>query len=237
MIEKVAAACGAFVTEPAFNDFWLISCLTDYSFEEGGQDSKRYFRQAMTEYGEAGVPRHLVAMALDGINGNLKTVLERPEFGLGPVRRNKRAGQDLEFAGAKAEVKYLFDGTYRKYYARAARDWQKLAAVRQGGFPGPLFFVVFFIELPGRTWFKKRREVIYPGIHNQYRALMSGLDVAPCWPEYGPVPHRLAQPEIPLRAAIERRFDRVYRTSGWFQLPEQMRDAAVAACVWEYAAS
>lgn len=136
----------------------------------------------------------LLSAAALGINGNLAVQLGR-ELGASAITRNQGKGQDLLFSGARAEVKLLFDCTHAKYYTCVAADWAKLGDLRSEGFPGPLFLVVFFVEMPGRTYFKERREVVHGGIVEQYRVLRRKLDVEPTWPSDGPAPHALKAPE------------------------------------------
>jgi hypothetical protein len=232
MISTVAAACEALLREPGFNDFWVVSALPDCSYEEGVRNSK--FRRALGLYRDAEMEPELLDCAALGINGNLQKILERPQFDLGEVRRNQGKGQDLILDNARVEVKLLFDGTFRSYYDVVARDWEKLGKVRASGHAGQLFLIVFFVQLPHRTYAGAARQAVHAGIEAQYGFLQTVLPLRPDWPPGGPQVHPLDVPEGRVREALERRFDLTAGEPGWFEIEAQLAGAGVGACIWEY---
>ena len=78
MIDTIAAACEALQREPGFNDFWVVSALPDFSYEEGVRNKK--FRSALGLYRDADMDPDLLDCAALGINGNLQEGEERRPF-------------------------------------------------------------------------------------------------------------------------------------------------------------
>ncbi|MDB5357027.1 MAG: hypothetical protein JWN24_3480 [Phycisphaerales bacterium] len=191
-----------------FNDFWVVSALTDGSYEEGERNA--HFKRSIEARAEAGVPESLLGLLREGTNGNLKSILERRGPGVGKVVRTKGKGQDLAFekwengAPAKIEVKLVYDCTLPKYYGSVAADWDKLQEVRLRRFAGDLFLVVFFVQLPGFDYpsgqwpgrakpAEARRKYLRTcEISSQFRELKKWLAHPQTWPSKGPHIHHLS---------------------------------------------
>lgn len=190
MLGILTEACVATVFE--HNEFWVLASLTDWSYEEGTRNKN--FRYCVDIYKDAGVPEGYINQLHMGINGNLCNAYQQRLPAEYTVIRNKGKGQDLtvyykDMAQAKIESKLIYDLTNTKYYTSTANDFQKLQSVRSVGFPGSLFLVVYFVQMPNHDYRaclapeKDRR--LCPGtrgIRNQYQLLKSKLTVQPVWP-------------------------------------------------------
>lgn len=233
ILEALASACRLLARSAEFNEFWVLSSYLDWSFEEGVRSAA--FRRVVDAYVSAGLPRELVRVLKLGINGNLKEVLERPEFGLGGVVRNPGPGHDLLLDGARIEVKLVFDCTLPKYYVNVSADWDKLSVARFQGYPGRLFLVVFFVQLPGRRYRNEARPTVHAGIQRQFAALRKVLTRDPAFPSGGPDVHVLSVPATEHLAAGLRSYDarRGLPARETHDLHEQLRDAAVGFSIWE----
>lgn len=216
-----------------FKEFWVLSSYLDWSFEEGIRNAA--FRRVVDAYASAGLPRELLRVLKLGINGNLKEVLERPEFDLGVVVRNPGPGHDLLLQGARVEVKLVFDCTLPKYYGSVSADWDKLSAARFQGYRGRLFLVVFFVQLPARRYRKEARPTVHAGIRKQFAALRKVLTRDPVYPAGEPEIHFLSVPPTEHLAAGLRSYDalRGLPARETDDLHQQLRDAAVGFSLWE----
>ncbi|MGD0768895.1 MAG: hypothetical protein ABSB42_11980 [Tepidisphaeraceae bacterium] len=246
----LATAVNAILSE--YNDFWVLSALTDRSYEEGDRNAE--FRAEIEHYESAGIPESLVGQLRKGINGNLAEILETQNVGIGQVLRNKGRGQDLIFGPwerggvAMVEIKLVFDCTVAKYFPSVAADWIKLSMVRADQFDGDLFLVVFFATLPNYTypagsWFgvsgsSRDKYLRNCGIEDQLHKLRRFLHHVPCWPENG---SPRAQTLRPLASEVSQGLADLYRQNfrtsaagGWsFQAPTHLRDGAVGVAIWE----
>jgi hypothetical protein len=196
-LKFLADACRALVNDPLHNDFWVLSGLTDRSYEEGDRNQK--FKWEIKAYESAGLSPAMSEQLRLGINGNLKTILSSqfPEIS---IKRNKWAGQDLTIRSprkpdAVVEIKLIFDCTMPKYFKSLAHDLEKLHQRRADGFTGELFAVVFFATLPEYLyprglWFDKqwRSRSAYMrncGIANQFVQAVERMKCKPIWPAKG----------------------------------------------------
>jgi hypothetical protein len=215
------------------NDFWVLGALTDWSFEEGCRN--KHLKEVVESYRHAGVAKEPLMRLSDGVNGCLKEILQRDNPDICPVARNKGKGQDLSCGSsenrARAEVKLVYDCTYRKYYPSVAEDYSKLGKVRRDGFIGDLFLVVTFVELPsyayppGGPW--GARKVIVSGIDAQLGELARWLFAGPVW---GAGKQSLKVPSKEVDA-MERRFHAVFEKP--FAVWPSLKDAAVDAAIWQ----
>jgi hypothetical protein len=219
-----------------YDDLWIIGGLTDYSFEEGEHNS--YIKQVLKSYDEAKMLDPPLSWLRDGINGNLKKLIEHDHPSL-IVDRNQGAGQDLNwpcpFPEAKVEVKQVFDCTYPKYYTSVARDFlEKLPEVRRRGFLGDLFSVAFFLQFPEYKYPRGNRygnrKVVFRGIMDQFAQLAALGD--PVWRSE---PRKLVLPRKEVGEAIARRFQTAFeQPEHWrFDLVAALKDAAVAVSIWQ----
>ena len=229
---ELIRACQLLIRD--FNDFWLLSAITDYSFEEG--DRSGHFKKVIASYLAAGAPAPLLLQMQKGINGNLADILATR----GVVTRNKWEGQDLllareDGAEARVEVKQVFDCTVPKYYHSVAADMRNLRDVHQRGFTGALFLAVFFVQLPDFRYARHlgRRRVICGGIVRQYQRVSEAVSMAPFWPLDRPdtISLKLPQDEE-MRTTLETRFRSVHGPAA--SVERSLEDAAVGVSLWEY---
>jgi hypothetical protein len=228
--------------------FWVLSALTDRSYEEG--DRNHGFSEAVSFYERAGVATEALSEMRLGINGNLRDLCAA---GLPPghlAQRNKWVGQDLRFFDptgveqARAEIKPLYDLTLDKHYWTTAADYDKLVRVRGEGFAGRLFLGVFFIQLPnycygpgrwyGKPYTKRRDQYSGTwGIAAQYRKLRAALRLPPRWPD-GDAPHVEDVGWPGGWAKLDEWFHGIHQPSGnWQFRPACLDGAAIAMAVWE----
>jgi len=235
----------------SFNDFWLLAALTERSFEEG--DRNRVFRESVVSYENAGVTGPLISQLRGGINERLASAIQQTGLAADPVMRNPSKGSDLKFSTrntgtpVEIEVKMIYDMTFKKYYTSIVDDIRKLEALRIAGFPGELFLIVFFIQLPGMdypagTWYQnkpcKSRSgfLVVSGIQDQYKCLREQMTKAPIWPNAEPLPaYRLVHPTAEVSEHLLMRwFESVFQPRGpWkFTAATHLRDAAVGVAIW-----
>lgn len=198
------------------------------------------------------MPESILRCLGDGINGNLRSILQRLNSDLGHISRTKGEGQDLSYeawpggSATKIEVKLVFDCTTSKYYSSVAADWDKLALVRARGFAGDLFLVVFFVQLPkyrypDGEWAKpsiasrsRSQYLMRCDISAQYSQLTRSLLHPPTWPTDEPYVWKLNAAAKSTIELASRRFHLFHPASPWqFDPATHLNDAAVAVAVWQ----
>jgi hypothetical protein len=235
----------------SFDEFWILAALTDASYEEGERSSD--FKRSIDRYAQAGAPEWLLKQLRNGINGNLRAVLERANPTLGRVIRNVGKGQDLSYdawkyaPAASIEVKLVYDCTLPKYYPSVAADWDKLASLRSKGFSGDLFLTVFFVQMPryeypagrwagrSRDSLSRQKYLCHCGIAAQFSTLTRALPHSASWPLQGsPYVRKLtALIGEPLEVG-RRRFEDFQPTVSWqFNAAQHLEDASVGAAIWQ----
>jgi hypothetical protein len=231
--EPLVEACRTLLRD--FNDVWVLSAITDYSFEEGNRSS--HFANVVQSYVDSGVPAPLAAQMRKGINGNLAEVLASR----GAVTRNKWKGQDLLLTGgdgteARVEVKQVFDCTLARYYDSVAADLEKLKGVRGRGFGGELFLVVFFVQLPNFRYAPRlgKRKVVCGGIVGQYERVCAAIGYKASWPDVRPFVVPLTMPrDEHVRAALQTRFEKVHGPASETALGDALEGAGAGMSLWE----
>jgi hypothetical protein len=252
MLDTIRETCIHLVTH--FNDFWLLASLTDSSYEEGGT---KWFRRAVESYERVGVRAEIINTLRNGINGNLKALLETASLSVQPRKQpamcNSKDRIDLILQRMEGgptvfvEVKRLFDCTIDRYYSDVASDWTKLQKYIACGIES--YQVVFFTQLPsfrypGGVWYPpankrwKAREVTWLTIEAQFAHLMTLMPHCPTWPNgaSGPFTHDL---DFPTNNVTERhllrRYDDIFvPDDAWtFNSTEQLRDAKVGVAIWK----
>jgi hypothetical protein len=248
-LKLLAEGCRNLVSK--FTNFWVLAALTEASFEEGVRNQR--FKRYVASYQSVGIPDELLTQLRLGTNGNLKLVLERQNTHFGNVTRTTGKGQDLSYFPShgnretKIEVKLVYDCTYAKYYNSVADDWNKLVRVRNEGFTGDLFLVVFFTQLPcydyppgtsSRTQEKslgRRRHLVNCGITAQYRELLRRLTREPAWPLEAPHIHKLSLPTTSILATVGAwlRADWIPDEPWQFVPALHLAEAAVGVAIWQ----
>jgi hypothetical protein len=234
--EVLVEACRSLIRD--FNDFWVLSAITDYSFEG---DRSSHFSKVVKSYVTAGAPASLVTQMQKGINGNLAEILAAK----GAAKRNKWKGQDLLLTGAdgtdaRVEVKQVFDCTVPKYYQSVAADLKKLKDVSERGFIGGLFLAVFFVQFPNLRYARHLgpRKVFCEGILKQYQRVCKAIGVNANWPADHPEMVPLTLPrDQQIRAALEARFRSVHGTASDLSQSGLLESAAVGGSLWEFTAA
>jgi len=229
----LAEACKAVV---ALNDFWVVSELTDNSYEVGTKNVD--FRKSINPYIHLGLPTGLWTQLNNGINGNLADALG--------CAQNKGAGQDWAFGGietpkALVEVKMVHSVTLSKYYGTIAADYGKLESLREA-FTGDLFLVVFFVHFPhyvypagnlnGESF--PARTFRNDGIRQQFRVAKDRIECAPAWPERGGVyAQGIAEPSLEILNCIQNWCDQFDTTSDWRFDRTHLKNAVVGFAIWQ----
>jgi hypothetical protein len=232
--DRFAAACDAVL---GMNDFWVLSELTDYSYEVGTKAHD--FKQVVRLWkAHCGLPAELEAQLQEGINGNVARVLG--------CCQNKGAGQDLCFGeppnSALAEIKLVHTATLSKYYRSIAADWAKLAALRPA-FNGDLFLAVFFAHLPNYDYpacnlggqLVSKRVFQNSGIMDQFERARREIGRPPAWPvDSAPLMRLLNIPAAPILEVIELWCERFSYVTPWrFDAARHLQGASVACAIWE----
>jgi len=239
-----------------FDDFWLLAGMADLSFEDGGRS--RPFRRAVEAYARAGLVPSLCRDLDEGINGNLKKVLEANAPGL-VVERRKSKSLDLIVSRHGAceaiiEAKHMWDMAWPWRVPERMRNDQKKLRREKSGYPGAeALHIVWFVQLPkayypAGTWYgEKRLEprgedrtlcVQYPLVALQYESVGQALRLPATWPSPdGPLCHA---PELSVavsRDCVAACFGAMFRPddSSWVFEPEKyFEDASVGVAIWEY---
>lgn len=247
---RLALVAASEVLAASFADFWVLSGLTDCSFEEG--DRNGAFKKPITSFENAGATPEVIRQMRQGVNGLLAELMGRANAA--EVVRNKWKGQDLSYRAAGAdhpasvEVKLVFDCTKTKFFVDdVMHDWKKLADQRAAGYVGDLFQVVFFLQLPrhdyprgrwygGKEYGNRRCYLQHVGIAAQYAQLMKMQQVAPVWPDAPPLVRPLAPVSTENAAAATSRFASAFvPAKPWtFSLNDSACDAAVGVAIWQY---
>jgi hypothetical protein len=149
-------------------EFWIISGLTDVSFETSTRNT-RYQRSIATlregpENCSPNLPQSLITELSRGVNSNVVEILRAQNPQYGPIKDDRSWNgiePDIHWgSGAKetiVEIKALYECTLEKYYGpvrgregSVAKDAEKLRKLRrEEGFRGHLLQVVFFRQMPG----------------------------------------------------------------------------------------
>lgn len=226
-------ACRTLLSE-SYHEFWVLAGLTDRSYEDGVK--KAMFSKEVALYEEAGIRPALLDQLRNGINGNLKVILEgNPN--LSEVVRRPGKGQDLTFVDretqrvARVEGKFIFDCTFEKHYSSTASDWDKLAAVRESS-ENDLFTAVFFNTMPYYDhWPNRSENVVRVGIPAQFVNLTQRLKIPPAWPSNGPHIVKLNAPSDEVAYGLCQRWPSI---APWrSDLKPYLRYAAVGVAIWQ----
>ena len=238
MIDILAEACRQLTTFP---DFWLLSSLGDWSFEEGDRNAS--FRRYLESWDDPDfpLPRELLCEAGLGINGLLHYMIQ--QSGVESCVRHQSHGHDIVFRvngrSFSVEVKYLYDCTQSKYHAAILADRNK----------HPDYQVVFFLSFPNYRYpaghrcdsgklFQARQTTVV-GLAAQYRVLRQLLGPS-SWPSDRPHSVDLPQgTDIITQDRIRRRFSRICKFDvPWeFSTAKHLRGAQVGFAIWDWSAA
>ncbi len=245
-LNHLVSACQSLLTTR--NDFWLLSAITDRSYEEGAQNHG--FRESVASFDAAGLSQALSEQLRSGINGNLAQIVGEIQGVQGPVVQNPSRVPDLQFwidtYEIFVEVKLVYDCTFLKYYPSVAADAVKLRAHAAPN--RRLVQIVFFTELPhfyypsgkwyGQKWAKDRPGwIVRCGIASQYSELRRHLAHSPTWPADGPFRHKLQFPgEEVDEAFLNRWFQSVFSPDKeWaFRAAEHLNSASIGVAIWDW---
>jgi hypothetical protein len=222
---------------------WLLSAVTDWSYEEGSApDFVKYTRL----YERCGTPIAIADRMRLGVNGFLD--IELRAAGLSVTSRKKSHGRDFGvckpdgLTKAKIETKMSFDCTQAKYYAEIRRDREKLLDESTD----QLYQVVYMVALPGYyyppgTWngcpTKKPRAVQNLGLLAQWRAVQGAIPYAAVRGGEDPVVLPFEQEAIDLAVPyIRSLLSNVFQPSTCWQFdPQQhLANAAVGIALWQW---
>jgi hypothetical protein len=244
-------ACCNLLDNPEFNDFWVLAGLTERSFEDGDRILRSKFINEVKFYESIGLPQPMSAKLRRGINGNLHDILANRSPWIRPIR-NMWTGQDLTFMcpgnlEATVEVKLVFDQTLPRFFANVAHDREKLSKLREQGFRGDLFAIVFFITFPnylppsgewsGVFWKGRAFRMRNSDIADQFGKAAACFAGPPAWPpQDAPYKHKLHIPAPENLSVIKRSFDTSSCPSlGWHFDPEvDLRGAEVGMAIWQF---
>lgn len=244
MIDLLRRACESCLA--SHGEAWLLSALTDRSFEEGSRAPD--FAESCRSMRDAGLPSAVLEDVAAGINARFERAIRSLEPAA-TVLRNPSRVPDLEVCvgseRACIESKQIYDLTMPKYYPKVAEDGRKLREGASGVFEGELFQVVFFIQVPsfdyprGRWYGNKdcKARSGYAGIRGiqgQYRAVMSLIGAA-TWPVGGPhVVSLEALADVPIADTARRWMDQIFVPwEPWaFDPRTHLRDASVGVALW-----
>ncbi|HLA84221.1 MAG TPA: hypothetical protein VJL29_05470 [Thermoguttaceae bacterium] len=242
MIKVLADACRGLMAE---SDFWLLSVLGDWTFEETNRPCfKRYVKSW-----EGRVPDVVLCKVKQGINDLLKNAIEDTHGLELQIRRNEcypgsRERSDLAIVGRNGgqtvhvEVKYVYDCTYPKQYKYAIpADSRK-----------PLDYqIVFFAGLPYYHYPSaicygvkraKCRQTVIVGIERQYAELCRFIRPAD-WPKEAPwrIDLPLETPTIS-EDCIRAWFNDAavfWPDEPWeFVASRELKDAQVGFAIWDW---
>lgn len=259
-IVKSPASLGSIVTKGVerllsdeFTDYWILAGLADGGFEEpSGVKSGKWFGPFMKSLAGVGVRLQLLEQLKDGVNGHLRTLLTRGSgLSLGPksvgrVRPDIILCDGDNNARAVLEVKVIWDCVYKKTYQRVVDDRTKLTQVLRPRLPqdAELFQLVFFVGFPALryprgNWYGKdvahNRPVVCHGVTEQWRYLQSKMSTSHRENVHKFFSRNLeASPE--LESLIVQWLASAYVPAEvWrFDARVHMRDAVVAAAIWQY---
>jgi hypothetical protein len=157
-------ACESFMKDRP--EFWMLSGLTDASFETQTKNTK--YQRSITTFRQAadltplGFSSALIDSLGQGVNTNLINILrfQNPEFGeIHDDRPWCGIEPDIRWGNGTdetiVEIKAIYECSISKYYGSKriqegslAKDVEKLRAMRRRAFEGKLFQIVFFRQMP-----------------------------------------------------------------------------------------
>lgn len=238
MIEQVANA-----TREAFqvNQLpWLLSAVTDWSYEEG---SAKSFVAYTRLFEACGTPQAISARMRLGINGYLEQAF--PKFGLSVTDRRVNNGYDftiLDSRGGTADIesKLSYDCTLKKYYSEISQDRERL----QRGNLGEAYQIIFIVSLPeyrypSGFWNGKhypKRQTVNLGLDSQWAAIQEKIPCPTSWNDGLPVTLKFDDDEKEkAKCLIDAYFAHVFRPdSHWSFDLAHLRDAAVSIAIWKW---
>jgi hypothetical protein len=234
-----------------YNDFWLLSALTERGFEEG--DRNRNFAESVRWWRSVELPESICRLMSLGINGVLAEVMRQLPGGY-LIECQPNRGRDILVRspdgsrGAALDVKHVYDMTTGHYYsADIPLDREKLLKHRLT-FPDDLLFqVVFFVQFlnadyPRGRWYGDKNcparssYLVVRDIRRQYGTVAKYIGPA-TWPEDPPMTVPLNWPPVGVPADVAVRwFQAVFCPTGhWCFEPETyLREAEIGAAVWSY---
>jgi len=163
-LAAIQKACNSFITHHP--EFWILSGLTDVSFETKTGNTRYQRAIATFREGPDGTSFDFAPSLLDElsrcVNSNVVEILraQNPQFGEIHDDRSWRGMEpDIRWGSGNdetiVEIKAMYECTLLKYYGpkrgkegSIAKDADKLQSIRRDGFPGHLFQVVFFRHMP-----------------------------------------------------------------------------------------
>ncbi len=265
----LANACETMMGHHAF---WVLSGLIDRSCEAGTRGTgylKCVNTLGLGPNGESFCfPSSLIDQMKRAVNGNLvdilRTQIREVHDDVSWVWNGHRTEPDIRWGGGShevvVEVKAIWEGTLPKFYGPSngkegslAKDSKKLQRLRDEGFHGALFQVVFFREMPnyrypsGQTYVggnanrwelnKARKDsLVQLDIASQYQMARNFLRTMPVWPSHPPTTVSLELPEE-YRSSTKAWFEGIFHASdsSWnFDSAKQLQGAKVGCAIWKY---